>query len=462
MPRIFISYRREDSIAYAGRIYDRLILQFGTANVFMDIDSLEPGVDFVEALRHTVASCDVLLAVLGRHWLTIKDAQGRPRLSNPEDFIVLEIRSALDKPNIRVVPILVGGARMPRPADLPEELSRLTRLQALELADIGFHQTLGRLIESMERDERELKAREEAEAARRAEEERQKRETAAKEEEERQQREAAGKAEKERQQWEVAGKAEQERIDRETAEATRRQARWKTEAEQLAQDKARAEEKARTEQERIDREKTRAARRQARWKAEAEQLAQDKARAEEQARAERERINREKADATRRQARWKAEAEQLAQDKARAQGKTRTEQDDAQHEKAAKAERERQQREAAVQAEQDRTRGKKKRVAVSFFAITLLIDGFGYWTASIGHFGWTAVALSLSSLTITFIVLLLSDSLRGGFICAAVSFVGVSSWASYHDQVFCAALVGVLSLVAIAGAFMGDTRNKRA
>jgi Sulfatase-modifying factor enzyme 1/TIR domain len=159
MPRIFISYRREDSIAYAGRIYDRLSTQFGAANVFMDIDTLEPGIDFVEVLQQTVASCDILLAVVGTQWLAAKDEEGRPRLSNPEDFVALEIGAAL-KRNIRVVPILVGGARMPRSAELPEPLSNFSRRHALVLPDMGFHQTLGRLIQSIERAGQELPARE--------------------------------------------------------------------------------------------------------------------------------------------------------------------------------------------------------------------------------------------------------------------------------------------------------------
>ncbi len=165
MPRIFISYRREDSIAYAGRIYDRLKPHFGATNVFMDIDTLEPGVDFVEVLQRTVASCDVLLAVVGVQWLAIKDEEGRTRLSNPEDFVALEIGTALDRQDIRVVPILVGGARMPRSVELPERLSGLTKRHALILPDMGFHEALGKLIQSIERAEQERLAREKAEAA---------------------------------------------------------------------------------------------------------------------------------------------------------------------------------------------------------------------------------------------------------------------------------------------------------
>jgi hypothetical protein len=97
MPRAFISYRRDDTIAYAGRIYDRLTTHFGAANVFMDIDTLEPGVDFVRVLQRMVESCDIFLCVIGKQWLTVRDEEGRSRLSNPEDFVALETRAAVEQ-----------------------------------------------------------------------------------------------------------------------------------------------------------------------------------------------------------------------------------------------------------------------------------------------------------------------------------------------------------------------------
>lgn len=167
MPRIFISYRREDSIANAGRLYDRLAAQFGKTNVFMDVDTLQPGVDFVEVLQQTVASCDVLLVVIGKQWLKVTDEEGNPRLSNPEDFVRLEIAAGLQR-DIRVVPLLVAGARMPGSNDLPDELSRLARRHAMDVPDVGFHQAVNRLIESLEQAEAEQRAREAAEAQRKA------------------------------------------------------------------------------------------------------------------------------------------------------------------------------------------------------------------------------------------------------------------------------------------------------
>src|SRR5207247_2365741 len=105
-------YRREDASGHAGRLYDVLAAAFGADQVFIDVDTIEPGVDFVERIETSVASVDALVAVIGRDWLTAADAEGRRRLDNPEDFVRLEIASALSR-NIRVIPVLVEGARMP-------------------------------------------------------------------------------------------------------------------------------------------------------------------------------------------------------------------------------------------------------------------------------------------------------------------------------------------------------------
>ncbi len=149
MSRIFISYRREDSAGYAGRLYDRLSQHFGADNVFMDIDAIPIGMDFVEVIEEAVGSCDVLIALIGQQWLTTTDAQGRRRLDNPEDFVRLEIKTALDR-NIRVIPALIRGASMPRPEDLPDVLQKLARRNALEISD-RFHQDVDRLIKELDK-----------------------------------------------------------------------------------------------------------------------------------------------------------------------------------------------------------------------------------------------------------------------------------------------------------------------
>jgi formylglycine-generating enzyme required for sulfatase activity len=149
LSRIFISYRREDSSGYAGRLYDRLSQHFGDDNIFMDIDPIEPGLDFVEVIEKAVGPCDVLIALIGRQWLTITDASGRRRLDNPEDFVRLEIKTALDR-NIRVIPTLISGATMPQPEELPDELKKLARRNAIVISD-RFHPEVTWLIEVIEK-----------------------------------------------------------------------------------------------------------------------------------------------------------------------------------------------------------------------------------------------------------------------------------------------------------------------
>ena len=128
--RIFISYRREETAYPAGWLCDRLIEHLGQGQVFKDVDSIQLGDDFVEVITAAVARCDVLLALIGDQWLTITGEDGRRRLENPDDFVRLEIEAALTR-NVRVIPVLVDGARMPRAGELPPSLAKLVRRQAL-------------------------------------------------------------------------------------------------------------------------------------------------------------------------------------------------------------------------------------------------------------------------------------------------------------------------------------------
>ena len=118
---ILISYRREETAYAAGWLFDRLADQFGRGQVFKDVDSIDLGDDFVEVITAAVGFCDVLLALIGDQWLAITDEDGRRRLDNPDDFVRLEIEAALTR-KVRVIPILVGGARMPRADELPPGL----------------------------------------------------------------------------------------------------------------------------------------------------------------------------------------------------------------------------------------------------------------------------------------------------------------------------------------------------
>jgi hypothetical protein len=148
--RIFVSYRREDTRHIAGRLFDRLAERFGETNVFMDVDSIEPGVDFGEAIEQAVQKCDVLIALIGRTWASETDERGRRRLDDPDDLVVLEIRSALDR-GIRVIPVLVDGAAVPERGDLPEDLASLARRNAIRLDHDTFRGDLGLLLAALAR-----------------------------------------------------------------------------------------------------------------------------------------------------------------------------------------------------------------------------------------------------------------------------------------------------------------------
>ena len=148
--RIFMSYRREETAYPAAWLFDRLASRFGRDQVFKDVDSIEPGDDFAEVITTAVESCDVLLALIGRRWLTIADQDGRLRLDDPGDFVRLEIEAALAR-KVRVIPILVDGARMPRAEDLPPSLAKLARHQALELSPAGFDSDTQPLLRVLER-----------------------------------------------------------------------------------------------------------------------------------------------------------------------------------------------------------------------------------------------------------------------------------------------------------------------
>jgi tetratricopeptide (TPR) repeat protein len=135
--QIFISYRREESQWSARSLHDRLCRDFDPKLIFMDIDAIALGEDFVKAIETTVERCDLLIAVIGSNWLSSKDDHGDRRLDNPEDFVRMEIGTALRR-DIRVIPVLVDGAAMPRSADLPEDLKSLVRRNALRITATSF------------------------------------------------------------------------------------------------------------------------------------------------------------------------------------------------------------------------------------------------------------------------------------------------------------------------------------
>jgi hypothetical protein len=149
--KIFISYRRDDSAGYAGRLFDYLSARFGPRNVFMDIDTIEPGDDFRKVVRNAVGSCDVVLVMIGKQWLNITDAQGRRRLEDQNDWVRVEIATALADPDVRVIPVLVRNAPMPGEHELPDDLKELAWRNAIELSDSRFQHDAGKLVGVIER-----------------------------------------------------------------------------------------------------------------------------------------------------------------------------------------------------------------------------------------------------------------------------------------------------------------------
>jgi TIR domain len=148
--RIFISYRREDAAYPAGWLFDRLAERFGDDHIFKDVDSIELGDDFVEVIGEAVGASDVLLALIGDRWLTLADERGNRRLDDPSDFVRIEIEAALQR-KVRVIPILVEGAAMPREDQLPPSLTPLARRQALELSPARFSSDTHRLLKVIEK-----------------------------------------------------------------------------------------------------------------------------------------------------------------------------------------------------------------------------------------------------------------------------------------------------------------------
>lgn len=147
---IFISYRRHEALREARAIFERLSREFGAAQVFIDLEGLDPGVDFTESLDKQLQHCQVMLALIGPGWLATPDGHGGRRLDDANDFVRIELRTALQR-NIRVVPVLLDGAPMPRTVDLPADLEPLARRQKIDLDFQRFDADIGRLVGSLRR-----------------------------------------------------------------------------------------------------------------------------------------------------------------------------------------------------------------------------------------------------------------------------------------------------------------------
>lgn len=132
----------------AGRLHDRLVQAFGRKKIFMDVDHIPAGVDFVTYLDQQVARCDVFLALIGPRWLDAQDDTGARRLENADDFVAIEIAAALQR-SIRVIPVLIDGARMPKGTELPETLRSLARRNAVEVRNPQFGRDAETLVQKV-------------------------------------------------------------------------------------------------------------------------------------------------------------------------------------------------------------------------------------------------------------------------------------------------------------------------
>src|SRR5262245_25869679 len=146
--KVFISYRRGDSAGHAGRVHDRLERELGRDLLFMDVDAIPLGSDFVDVLSNEVAKCNVLLAIIGPNWLDARDESGNRRLASNDDFVRIEIAAAL-KRGIPVIPVLPDGTRVPKADQLPDDLKDLARRNGLDVRHASFHNDMDKLVRGL-------------------------------------------------------------------------------------------------------------------------------------------------------------------------------------------------------------------------------------------------------------------------------------------------------------------------
>jgi TIR domain len=163
--KIFINYRRDLDAGTAGRLCDHLVRSFQPDQIFMDIDGIPAGLDFAVSLQERLGQCDVLLAVISKNWIDVRDGSGARRLDRPDDFVRLEIEFALEHGK-RLIPVLVGGAQLPRAEQLPKSMQALTRMQAVPLMHERFSSDTRSLIEKLQQKLKEAEAEELLEAMR--------------------------------------------------------------------------------------------------------------------------------------------------------------------------------------------------------------------------------------------------------------------------------------------------------
>jgi hypothetical protein len=148
--KIFISYRRGDSSGESGRLNENLEQIFGDENVYFDIEAIEGGINFRKDIIRALNSCKVLIAVIGPSWLDIADEYGKRRLENPDDFILLEISTALER-GIMVIPLLINGATQPKRDELPNDIKDLAELNSVEISNKRWKYDFNELVKILKR-----------------------------------------------------------------------------------------------------------------------------------------------------------------------------------------------------------------------------------------------------------------------------------------------------------------------
>jgi hypothetical protein len=149
-PKVFLCYRREDTQDAAGRLHDRLVDTYGRGSIFMDIDSVPLGTDFVDYVSKEIGRCRAVIVMIGRQWLKIRDRRRRRRLDNPDDLVRAEIAAAL-RQNIPVIPVLVQDAEMPFGEELPEDIRPLVRRNGIALSHTRWRTDVERLMKELDR-----------------------------------------------------------------------------------------------------------------------------------------------------------------------------------------------------------------------------------------------------------------------------------------------------------------------
>ena len=152
MKKLFLSYRRSDSVGHSGRIQEDLAAVYGEENVFRDLDTMRPGVDFPDAVREAIAESDAVLVLVGPQWVSAEGKDGSPRIFAEGDWVRIEVREALAAGKW-VIPVLVGGAGMPRSEEIPEDLQALRRANAIEISDSRWLHDMERLVSALSGEE---------------------------------------------------------------------------------------------------------------------------------------------------------------------------------------------------------------------------------------------------------------------------------------------------------------------